>query len=501
MPFESFEQPPIPPAEEEEKPEQGETEMNEKSSELKEFTEEELKEATERIAVVGDIQNISPETLAKINPENVDPILDLSINKIAKERHDLNEKTFKGLEEGMEELSNRSSVGHILLCAVNGKEDFKSFRDCLEKFIEKKKVKETDDRILYLRETVNRQIEMEGLSEELFKIECKKIIGDIKKDDAFFIQSVPQLENLTPRIEETLNYFKTEEVKSKRGEVKDKSGMDIKNLTGDIEENLDLIKNQKTELVKGNLHNLCLDVSKLRWIDFEKLNEKKMKETVNSFKEPLTREEIEKLREKENIERLERLPLIPPHKMELILTYLGEMPVSSIGFVFENKDVYKKEIKNKISEISVLKKILPRIGLKFKISEYVNQTYPQVELSFGKNEKDLKRLEKATQGQNHKKMGRLFGFPESAIQAYVREKQQHKKEGELTLNAEELLKGLPEEEKGDLLKEGVLNFLNFRVSKDNWKKELETVRRWQKTIKEKAPKSYQEIISTGKFFH
>lgn len=46
-------------------------------------------------------------------------------------------------------------------------------------------------------------------------------------------------------------------------------------------------------------------------------------------------------------------------------------------------------------------------------------------------------------------------------------------------------------------KEGVLDFLHFTPSAENWSEELETVRKWQKIVKEKTPRLYEEIRRGG----
>jgi hypothetical protein len=266
MPFEEFEKPPILPEEEEE------VEEKEKLG-LKEFSEEEIK----KIADIPDLEKLPTDTLEKINIENIDTILDLAGEKIAKERQEENKKAFKNLEEGMEDLSDRSSAHHKLLCAVSGKEDFKTFRDILGKFVEEKKIKETDERSLYLREIADRQIKICGIEEELFKIDVKRRIGDLKNDDSFFQKSTSQIENLAPKITEILDYFSQEEIQSKSKEIRDRREK--------IKENLNLIKDKKFELIKDKFYDFCLNISQLRRIDFEDLEEKKMKETVKSLVE------------------------------------------------------------------------------------------------------------------------------------------------------------------------------------------------------------------------
>ena len=53
---------------------------------------------------------------------------------------------------------------------------------------------------------------------------------------------------------------------------------------------------------------------------------------------------------------------------------------------------------------------------------------------------------------------------------------------------------LPNKEKKNLYKEKILNFKNFKFSKKNWIKELNTLRRWKEIIKNQSPNLYQEII-------
>lgn len=277
MPFEEFKEfkgPLIPSGEkgEKERPKIEEAKHKEKPSELEEFSDQEIRE----IIDVVDVEKLSPGTLSKINIENIDSILDFGAQEIAEERQKENEK-FKNLEEGMKQLSNASSSHHKLLCAVNGKEDFKTFYGTIEKSVEEKKIEETDDRVLYLKETTNRQIEICRISEELFKIDIKRRIGDLKKDNSFFLKSIPQIENLTPQIKEILEYFKKEEIQTKSKEIED--------LTRKGEVFLNLIKDGKTDVIKDQFYKFCLNLSQLRLIDFEDLNEEKMKNTIKELVE------------------------------------------------------------------------------------------------------------------------------------------------------------------------------------------------------------------------
>lgn len=84
-----------------------------------------------------------------------------------------------------------------------------------------------------------------------------------------------------------------------------------------------------------------------------------------------------------------------------------------------------------------------------------------------------------------KEIGLAFGYPQSAYEAFVKEK--------LTIK-DIFSKVISEEEKKRILKEKTFGFIFFRFSSNNWQEELNIVRRWQKLIKEKSPKLYEEVL-------
>lgn len=95
--------------------------------------------------------------------------------------------------------------------------------------------------------------------------------------------------------------------------------------------------------------------------------------------------------------------------------------------------------------------------------------------------------------QNHARIGELLGYPRTAAEAFDRGRKEDAMGKYLILEEKNWWESLSEEERKNLLEEGVLNFLTFKLSRENWRQELETVRRWQEVIKEKAPRIYQEI--------
>lgn len=194
-------------------------------------------------------------------------------------------------------------------------------------------------------------------------------------------------------------------------------------------------------------------------------------------------------KEREDIERIMELPLFDLHRMGIILTYLGEKP-ASLTQVAYNVNAPESEIKKELSKKEKIQKVLEQAGMKFEIVEKSEKTEEGVELKrytflIAKKEEVLEALKKAFELKDHETMGRLFGYPETAVEAFVK--------GEIISDYSKWWWSLPEEKRKDLEKEGIMNLLNFSLSKEHWEEELETLRRWQKVIKEKAPKLWEKL--------
>lgn len=223
------------------------------------------------------LETISHEILEKIDPRSIDQILNIVVSTLQQERQKRNEERFKSLnlEEAIDELFKTSSASHAILCAVNGREDFKKVFNIFERFIREKKIEENDGRILYIREVINRNIKIYDIEIELLKIDAKRRIGELKKDNSFFEQSLPQLESLIPVISEFLNYYKENDILSKPEEVK--------NLIEEIERYLELIENKNYDLIREKFYDFCLNLSTLRNIYFEELEVKQIRENVKDL--------------------------------------------------------------------------------------------------------------------------------------------------------------------------------------------------------------------------
>ena len=97
----------------------------------------------------------------------------------------------------------------------------------------------------------------------------------------------------------------------------------------------------------------------------------------------------------------------------------------------------------------------------------------------GKDKKSLDELKKAINSGKDKALGQAYGFPKSAIAAYIGTKEK--------ISVEDLPKDIKNKE--------WFPFVRFAVlSKDNWKQELKTPKLWAKIVKKHSPKLYEEFI-------
>jgi hypothetical protein len=219
--------------------------------------------------------------------------------------------------------------------------------------------------------------------------------------------------------------------------------------------------------------------------------------------------EFNKDKEKVDIEQIENLDFLGTQdRMILILTYLGEKPVTKIELSYIEQYPYT-DLNEIILKREKLERLLKKLGLKFKIIKriIVNENgFEEITFEFliSRDKKKIEELEKAINENDSRKMGELYGYPKTAVDAYVKSmrilKEKRKNKRDILLESifdrKKWFDSLSEEERSKLIEEGVLNFLTFTFSKKHWREELDVVRKWQSIIKEKSPRLYQEIIES-----
>lgn len=218
-------------------------------------------------------------------------------------------------------------------------------------------------------------------------------------------------------------------------------------------------------------------------------------------------QEVKKEKEftREQIETIEDIPVDPFEKVELILVRKGFKMATDIeltGNVWkiqeDSKQINKTRLKKveeslkkagytyktsdpEIEEIISIKEGIPEEEIKPE-HESIEEKREKITITIAEDQKDLDEYLEIIKNDSDKNMGKAYGFPESAIKAYL----------ESDDNNSRLIsrKDLPEE----IRKQEWSLFASFMMSKDKWKEELETVKKWAETVNRISPKIYKEYV-------
>ncbi|GEM_PF-6947074 len=179
-----------------------------------------------------------------------------------------------------------------------------------------------------------------------------------------------------------------------------------------------------------------------------------------------------------NIRLIEEAPLVLTDKVNLLLVYAKQKPATEVTLLFYNVPVIQTYYrKNRIlynkQELENLYRVLRLLELPNDVrgltTDYTGEFYT---LAIATTEDFLTRIVKAYENFDHYELGKCFGFPETAIEAFIGKRP--------------MFNGFIE--KGTALE----YFTSFAFSADNYKEELEsTSLRWQKTIEVLSPILYE----------
>ncbi len=179
-------------------------------------------------------------------------------------------------------------------------------------------------------------------------------------------------------------------------------------------------------------------------------------------------------------------------KIELLLVLLGEKPVGTLEIYGDYKKAGSKKYEKDreailLSEVDKAKNLLDEIGLHYVISGNDMQkitdsdgrvivSQDSITLYVARDEEKLVNISGTI---SHEDSGRLFGFPETAIEAFLDKKEK-----------------MPREELPDEVRNSeCYPFLQFVVSRENWPQEIKTAERWAEVIKVNSPKLFEELRS------
>ncbi|PJE59607.1 MAG: hypothetical protein COU85_02775 [Candidatus Portnoybacteria bacterium CG10_big_fil_rev_8_21_14_0_10_44_7] len=209
----------------------------------------------------------------------------------------------------------------------------------------------------------------------------------------------------------------------------------------------------------------------------------------------------------EQIRAIEQMPVFPNEKVELILVKTGLKSVAEIELFSDTWEGQKGEKPKKISQdkIREIAEDVKQAGLVAEVGEpeedmvkrikenipeeeikpedEIEQKREKIRISVAADENKLKKYLEAIKTGSDTDLGKLYGFPESAIKAYQKEREG---KGSFLLSRSEL----PDDKKAQ--EESL--FLTFMIAKDNPEEAMETARKWAQKVEEVNPSIYREYI-------
>jgi hypothetical protein len=167
-------------------------------------------------------------------------------------------------------------------------------------------------------------------------------------------------------------------------------------------------------------------------------------------------------------------------KINMLVVSLGLKSAGCVGAYFDAADdVAYQELVAEIEEVTA---ILKKLGLVFVLvhSPDDGDGLDGIVLFYGKTSRDLERL-LAVRRSNDLQFGRAVGFPDSAIEAFVQDRERKCFRGE---------KFWPAEVKSSVY----AKYQPFLLSRAHWREELKLIESWVEAFKQKAPYLYAKIF-------
>lgn len=181
---------------------------------------------------------------------------------------------------------------------------------------------------------------------------------------------------------------------------------------------------------------------------------------------------------KENVYAIEDLPLRPIDIWYVFLVVLGKKTsswLSTSSDIWRDGQTPKFVDQNRINDI---KSVFDNVGIKYVFKKSITDAgilqsdtdtkrlNEICEIFIAKDEFILDSLVKAAHDYNHKEIGRLLGFPATAVEAFDSGNKIKKSELPPVVRYTE-----------------EVSFTQFMLSKDNWESELAIVKDWMNCLK------------------
>lgn len=219
-------------------------------------------------------------------------------------------------------------------------------------------------------------------------------------------------------------------------------------------------------------------------------------ESDKSMQSDLRQEQIREGEFKpEVLERIEKAKIEIYDKINLLLTKGGLKPASEISLVI--KTWHDEGLTEHMSEKDVQEalSVIQALGLPYRLGErkiveepHSTEDEPdrqkffrrdQMNILVGRTPEDLEFLERALKSNSDEMSGKAFGFPPTAVEAFVGKRE--------TLDRQSLPSNVQHSD-------GIL-FSSPTLSQDNWQQEVKQGQLYGKFIKKISPKLYEEMRS------
>ena len=161
-------------------------------------------------------------------------------------------------------------------------------------------------------------------------------------------------------------------------------------------------------------------------------------------------------------------------KVDLLLTVIGEKPACFLEFGRPTRDdKTTQEVEDVKDSIQIF---CEQNALVCDEIRHESDNWTDVVLCIGKDKEIVLDLEHS----DIQERGRVLGFPDSAVSVF--------KKDELLMSEEELPREVKESD--------YIKFLNFRLSRDHWQEELESVRHRAEMVRTHFPGLYDRIVGS-----
>lgn len=214
-------------------------------------------------------------------------------------------------------------------------------------------------------------------------------------------------------------------------------------------------------------------------------------------------------REIKAVQEVEHFPASLGDKVDLVLVWRGLKQVTEFDIPFKRWDI-EKEKEPQISEqerdaigerVTSLADVLDLevVGGKPFYPRSIEEKGKTIPVSgvedlrffIGRNREVTALLAELSSQKNvDAELGRLYGIPKTALEAFVEYDQQ----GGLGSGKEDLFFKDEETLPVEVREQEFMAFMEFQLSKDNWQDELETAKHWAEEIKKVSPKLYNEKV-------